>query len=62
VNYNLSSEYLFMLDVASPDPFAVVTIGGGQTKTTSIIKKTLNPDWNESLDLWVHHPIKQGVY
>jgi len=61
VNYNLSSEYLFMLDVASPDPFAVVS-SGDQTKTTSIIKKTLNPDWNESFDLWVHYLIKQGVY
>jgi E3 ubiquitin-protein ligase NEDD4 len=62
VNYNLSSEYLLMLDVASPDPFAVVTIGGEQLKTTSIVKRTLNPYWDESFDLWVHYPIKQGVY
>jgi E3 ubiquitin-protein ligase NEDD4 len=51
-----------MLDVALPDPFAVVTIGEDQTKITSIIKKTLNPNWNENFDLWVHSPIKQGVY
>ncbi|KAH8780382.1 hypothetical protein BGZ57DRAFT_307241 [Hyaloscypha finlandica] len=41
-----------MLDVTSPDPFAVVTTGD-QTKTTSIIKKTLNPNWNESFDFHV---------
>jgi E3 ubiquitin-protein ligase NEDD4 len=62
VNYNLSSEYLFMLDVAFPDPYAIVTIEGEQSKITSTIEKTLNPFWNESFDLWVHYPIKQGVY
>lgn len=35
-----------------PDPFAVATIGGEQTKTTSVIKKTLNPYWNESFDMY----------
>lgn len=34
-----------------PDPFAVATIGGEQTKTTAVIKRTLNPYWNESFDL-----------
>ena len=34
-----------------PDPFAVATIGGEQTRTTSVIKKTLNPYWNESFDM-----------
>lgn len=36
-----------------PDPFAVATIGGEQTKTTQVIKKTLNPYWNESFDMCV---------
>ena len=36
-----------------PDPFAVATIGGEQTKTTSVIKKTLNPYWNEVFDMYV---------
>jgi hypothetical protein len=62
VNYNLSSEFLLMLDVAFPNPFAVVSIGGEQTKTTSVVKRTLNPNWDESFDLWVPYPIKQGVY
>ena len=35
-----------------PDPFAVATIGGEQTQTTSVIKKTLNPYWNESFDMY----------
>ena len=34
-----------------PDPFAVATINGEQTQTTGVIKKTLNPYWNESFDL-----------
>ncbi|ORY65091.1 E3 ubiquitin-protein ligase hula [Pseudomassariella vexata] len=33
-----------------PDPFAVATINGEQTKTTSVSKRTLNPYWNESFD------------
>lgn len=39
-----------------PDPFAVATIGGEQTRTTSVIKKTLNPYWNESFDMFVSFP------
>lgn len=38
-----------------PDPFAVATIGGEQTHTTSVIRKTLNPYWNETFDLYVVH-------
>ncbi|KAK4705682.1 hypothetical protein P7C70_g507, partial [Phenoliferia sp. Uapishka_3] len=34
-----------------PDPFAVITVDGEQTNTTSAIKKTLNPYWNESFDV-----------
>jgi len=37
-----------------PDPFAVATINGEQTKTTVVIKKTLNPYWNESFDMRVN--------
>lgn len=39
-----------------PDPFAVATVGGEQTHTTSVIKKTLNPYWNEAFDLYVRAP------
>jgi Ca2+-dependent lipid-binding protein len=38
-----------------PDPFAVATVNGEQTRTTSVIKKTLNPYWNESFDMYVTH-------
>lgn len=38
--------------VGFPDPFAVATVGGEQTHTTSVIKKTLNPYWNEIFDLY----------
>ncbi|KAL6928380.1 NEDD4 E3 ubiquitin-protein ligase [Hanseniaspora valbyensis] len=41
-------ENLYRRDMfRSPDPFAVITIDGSQTKSTSAAKKTLNPYWNE---------------
>lgn len=45
------------IDTGFPDPFAVATVGGEQTHTTSVIKKTLNPYWNEMFDLYVS-PVK----
>ena len=30
-----------------PDPFAIVSVDGEQIHTTTVIKKTLNPYWNE---------------
>ncbi|KAF2972511.1 hypothetical protein GQX73_g1069 [Xylaria multiplex] len=39
-----------MSSVWLPDPFAVATIHGEQTKTTQVCKRTLNPYWNESFD------------
>jgi E3 ubiquitin-protein ligase NEDD4 len=30
-----------------PDPFAVITVDGEQTRATSVIKKTVKPYWNE---------------
>jgi len=43
---------MLMTHVGFPDPFAVATINGEQTKTTGVIKKTLNPYWNESFDMY----------
>jgi E3 ubiquitin-protein ligase NEDD4 len=34
-----------------PDPFAVITVNGEQTHSTSVVKKTLNPYWNESFEM-----------
>ncbi|CCA69820.1 related to RSP5-Hect domain E3 ubiquitin-protein ligase [Serendipita indica DSM 11827] len=34
-----------------PDPFAVITVDAEQTHTTSVIKKTLNPYWNENFEI-----------
>ncbi|KAF8201515.1 hypothetical protein BJ912DRAFT_945571 [Pholiota molesta] len=45
----LSKRDVFRL----PDPFAIITVDGEQTNTTSVIKKTLNPYWNESFDVTV---------
>ncbi|KAI9268720.1 hypothetical protein BY458DRAFT_511338 [Sporodiniella umbellata] len=36
-----------------PDPFAVVKVDGKQEYTTSVMRKTLHPYWNESFDLQV---------
>lgn len=48
----IAADGLYKRDVFRfPDPFAVATIGGEQTRTTSVIKKTLNPYWNESFDM-----------
>ena len=44
-----------------PDPFAVATVGGEQTHTTSVIKKTLNPYWNEMFDLYEKYLGKESL-
>ena len=43
----LSKRDVFRL----PDPFAVITVDADQTQSTSVIKKTLNPYWNENFDV-----------
>lgn len=48
----IAADGLYKRDVFRfPDPFAVATVNGDQTKTTSVIKRTLNPYWNESFDM-----------
>ncbi|OXG90376.1 E3 ubiquitin-protein ligase NEDD4 [Cryptococcus neoformans A2-102-5] len=34
-----------------PDPFAIVSVDSKQIHTTSVIKRTLNPYWNENFDI-----------
>ncbi|KAK2068432.1 hypothetical protein P8C59_003068 [Phyllachora maydis] len=47
----IAADGLYKRDVFRfPDPFAVATINGEQTKTTQVTKRTLNPYWNESFD------------
>jgi E3 ubiquitin-protein ligase NEDD4 len=50
----VSADGLIKRDVFRfPDPFAVITVDSEQTRTTSVIKKTLNPYWNEHFDVSV---------
>ncbi|KAM0542174.1 hypothetical protein ACHAPJ_012927 [Fusarium lateritium] len=50
-NLRVTTDGLYKRDVFRfPDPFAVATINGEQTKTTTVSKRTLNPYWNESFD------------
>ncbi|EER45293.1 E3 ubiquitin-protein ligase pub1 [Histoplasma capsulatum H143] len=51
--FSVSWTLLASRKAGFPDPFAVATVGGEQTHTTSVIKKTLNPYWNEVFDLRV---------
>ncbi|ATY63342.1 ubiquitin ligase (Nedd4 Rsp5p) [Cordyceps militaris] len=47
----IAADGLYKRDVFRfPDPFAVATVNGEQTKTSSVSKRTLNPYWNESFD------------
>lgn len=48
----VAAETLYKRDVfRQPDPFAVITVDGSQTKTTQTARRTLNPYWNESFFL-----------
>lgn len=48
----VAAESLYKRDVfRQPEPFAVVTVDGSQTKTTKTAKKTLNPYWNETFTM-----------
>ncbi|KAH9900231.1 HECT-domain-containing protein [Xylariomycetidae sp. FL2044] len=51
----IAADGLYKRDVFRlPDPFAVATVNGEQTKTTQVSKRTLNPYWNESFDFRAH--------
>ncbi|KAJ7134677.1 hypothetical protein C8R44DRAFT_663336 [Mycena epipterygia] len=49
-----SANGLVKRDLLSlPDPFAVLTVDGEQTHNTTIVRRTLNPSWNEHYDVVV---------
>lgn len=55
---------LAVRDVKSSDPYVIVRLGKQKLKTR-IIKKSLNPEWNEDLTLYVtdpNEPVKLQVY
>ena len=39
-----------------PDPFAVLTVDGEQTRTTAIVRKSLTPTWDEEFEMQVSYP------
>lgn len=50
----IAADALYKRDLLRfPDPFVVLTVDGAQTQSTSVIKKTLNPYWNESFEVEV---------
>ncbi|KAF2295412.1 hypothetical protein GH714_032811 [Hevea brasiliensis] len=55
---------LAVRDVMSSDPYVVVKMGKQKLKTR-VVKKNVNPEWNEDLTLSIDNPnlpIKIGVY
>ncbi|KAL8472729.1 hypothetical protein ACS0TY_029161 [Phlomoides rotata] len=51
-------------DTYSSDPYVIVRMGKQKLKTR-VVKKNLNPEWNEELTLTItdpNHPIKLQVY
>ncbi|KAI9209602.1 uncharacterized protein BJ171DRAFT_3868 [Polychytrium aggregatum] len=48
----IAADGLIKRDVFKlPDAFVIVTVDGEQTHTTSVMKKTLNPYWNERFEV-----------
>lgn len=49
--FGIIKMYTFFVCLTVTYFVAVVTVDGEQTHTTTVMKKTLNPYWNESFDL-----------
>jgi E3 ubiquitin-protein ligase NEDD4 len=47
------AQSLLKSSTGLPDPFAVLTVDGEQTNNTAIVRRTLNPAWNEHFDVSV---------
>ncbi|KAI4375477.1 hypothetical protein MLD38_013343 [Melastoma candidum] len=55
---------LAVRDVRSSDPYVIVRLGSQKVKT-GVVKRNLNPEWNELLTLCVYDPndlVKLAVY
>lgn len=55
---------LAIRDFRSSDPYIIITMGKQKLKTR-VVKKNLNPEWNENLTLFVSDqifPVKLAVY
>jgi E3 ubiquitin-protein ligase NEDD4 len=50
-----------MHTIGLSDPYCVLTIAQ-ETQKTTVIKKTLNPQWNESFNFKIQHPTTQQLY
>jgi E3 ubiquitin-protein ligase NEDD4 len=48
---DLKKDRGFFGSKAKPDPFAIITVDGDQTKTTETKRNTSNPEWNEKFTL-----------
>ena len=48
---NALFPYIHIIEL--PSPFAVITVGGAQTKTTTPILSSLNVSWRENFELYV---------
>ncbi|KAL9274322.1 C2-DOMAIN ABA-RELATED 10-like protein [Drosera capensis] len=56
---------LAIRDICSSDPYVVITMGNNQKVKTRIIKRNINPEWNDELTLSItnpHLPIKLTVF
>ncbi|KAJ1935467.1 E3 ubiquitin-protein ligase pub1, partial [Linderina pennispora] len=50
----VAADGLYKRDIFRlPDPFVVVTVDGAQMHTTTALKRTLSPYWNESFSVQV---------
>lgn len=50
--FSIAVSFDSFIVLGYPDVFAVLNVDGEQLQTTQVIKKSLNPMWNESFDMY----------